>query len=237
MPARELTLRVPASCRPGLDHAKERAFSESVEEYIDGIFRLQQEVDLVSTGEIATYMMVSAGSATSMIKKMAEMGLVRHEPYQGIRLTEFGNKVAQQLMRSHRLLERFLVDELGLPWDDVHELACKLEHYLSEDVIDRIDAKLGHPTTCPHGNPVDAMAPDTSIRLEAAPAGRLRVVRISDERASFLRRLDELGLRPGVEFEAIGATTIDNLIHLRIGDESHTVGHEVSRHLWVTPVS
>lgn len=231
----DLTLRVPASCRPGEARQKERAFSESVEEYVEGIYRLQQEVDRVSTGELATYMMVSAGSVTTMVKKLAEIGLVEHAPYQGIRLTPFGEKVAKQLMRAHRILERFLVDQLELPWDDVHELACKLEHFLSEDVIDKIDAKAGFPTTCPHGNPVDPDAPDPSVRLQDAPTGRLRVVRISDERAEFLRYLQSHGLKPGQEFTATGSTVIDRLIHLEIGGEKVTVGAEVGRHLWVVP--
>jgi DtxR family Mn-dependent transcriptional regulator len=235
MSSREISLRVPASCRPGDQHQRERAFSESVEEYVEGIYRLQKEVDRVSTGEVATYMMVSAGSATSMVKKLAEMKLVEHLPYQGIRLTEFGEKVAKQLTRSHRILERFLVDVLELPWNDVHELACKLEHYISEDIIDRIDTKLGHPTTCPHGNPVDADAPDPSMRLQDAKAGRLRVYRISDERVEFLQHLESLGLLPGREFEAVGSSQIDSLIHLKIADREATVGKEVARHLWVVP--
>ena len=231
-----ISLRVPASCRPGDEHKTQRAFSESVEEYIDGIYRLQNEVDRVSTGEVATYMYVSAGSATTMIKKMAELGLVNHTPYQGIRLTEFGEKVAKQLTRAHRILEVFLVDHLGLPWNDVHELACKLEHYISEDIIDRIDAKIGHPEFCPHGNPVNADDPDPSIRLEAARLGRLRVRKITDERIEFLQYLEDLGLKPGAEFEAVGGTPIDSLIHLKIEDRDVTVGREVGRHLWVVPI-
>jgi len=233
MSVKEFSLRVPASCRPGDEHKTQRAFSDSVEEYVEGIFRLQNEVDRVSTGEIAVYMCVSAGSATTMVKKLAELGLVEHEPYQGIRLTEFGEKVAKQLMRAHRILERFLVDNLELPWNDVHELACKLEHFISEDIIDRIDVKLGHPTTCPHGNPVDPDAPDPSVRLQDAKVGKLRVFRISDERVEFLQHLEELGLKPGVEFEAVGSSQIDSLIHLNIGGKPTTVGKQVSRHLWV----
>jgi DtxR family transcriptional regulator, Mn-dependent transcriptional regulator len=233
---KDFTLRVPASCRPGDEHRTQRAFSESVEEYVEGIYRLQKEVGKVSTGEIATYMCVSAGSATTMVKKMAELGLVLHEPYQGIRLTEFGEKVAKQLTRAHRILERFLVDELDLPWNDVHELACKLEHYISEDIINQIDRKLGHPETCPHGNPINLDAPDPSFRLEEASVGqRLRVARISDERVPFLMHLEEIGLQPGVEFEAVGSTTIDNLIHLKIGERELTVGQAVGRHVWVVP--
>jgi len=237
MPTKEFSLRVPASCRPGDEHKTQRAFTESVEEYVEGIYRLQKEVDRVYTGEIAVYMCVSAGSATSMVKKLAELGLVEHEPYQGIRLTSFGEKVAKQLTRAHRIIERFLVDHLELPWNDVHELACKLEHYIGEDIIDRIDAKLGHPMSCPHGNPIDADAPDPSTRLEDAGVGRLKVYRVSDERVEFLRHLESLGLKPGVEFEATGSTSIDSLIHLIINGQPATVGKEVARHLWVVPVN
>lgn len=234
MPVKEFSLRVPASCRPGDEHKTQRAFSESVEEYLEGIFRLQKEVDRVSTGEIAVYMCVSAGSATTMIKKMAELGLVQHTPYQGIRLTELGEKFAKQLTRAHRILERFLVDTLELPWNDVHELACKLEHYISEDIINQIDRKLGHPQTCPHGNPVNPDEEDGSFRLETASAGqRLKVQKITDERVEFLMHLEELGLCPGVEFDAVGSTSIDSLIHLNVGGKAHTVGKEVGRHVWV----
>ncbi len=235
MPVKEFSLRVPASCRPGDENKTQRAFSESVEEYVEGIFRLQNEVDRVSTGEIAVYMCVSAGSATTMVKKLADLGLVEHAPYQGIRLTEFGEKVAKQLTRAHRIIERFLVDHLELPWNDVHELACKLEHYISEDIVDRIDDKLGHPTTCPHGNLVNPDAPDPSVRLQDAKVGKLRVFRISDERVEFLRHLEELGLKPGVEFEAVGSSQIDSLIHLTVAGKPFTVGQQVSRHVWVVP--
>jgi DtxR family Mn-dependent transcriptional regulator len=235
MPGKNLSLRVPASCRPGDEHKTQRAFSESVEEYVEGIYRLQQEVDRVSTGEVAAYMCVSAGSATTMVKKLADLGLVQHEPYQGIRLTPFGEKIAKQLMRAHRILEVLLVDHLGLPWNDVHELACKLEHYLSEDIIDKIDEKVGRPRFCPHGNPVDVDAPDPSVRLQDAQPGPLRVYRISDERVPFLQHLEAIGLLPGAEFEAIGATAIDSLIHLNVGGRPFTVGAEVARHVWVVP--
>lgn len=237
VPTREFTLRVPASCRPGDEHKTQRAFSESVEEYAEGILRLQKEVDRVSTGEIATYMCVSAGSATTMIKKMAELGLVEHTPYQGIRLTDLGEKVAKQLTRAHRILERFLVDTLELPWNDVHELACKLEHYISEDIINQIDRKLGHPLTCPHGNPVDPDEDDGSIRLESAAPGKLRMQKVTDERVEFLIHLEDLGLMPGVEFEATGSTKVDSLIHLKVAGQHVTVGKEVGRHVWVQPLS
>ncbi len=234
MPVKEFTLRVPASCRPGDEHKTQRAFSESVEEYVEGILRLQKEVDRVSTGELAVYMCVSAGSATTMMKKMAELGLVEHTPYKGILLTPLGEKVAKQLTRAHRILERFLVDTVELPWNDVHELACKLEHYISDDVINQIDKKLGHPKTCPHGNPVNPDDEDGSFRLESAHKGaKLRMQKVTDERVEFLMHLEDIGLLPGVEFEAVGSTPIDSLIHLRINGREVTVGKEVGRHVWV----
>lgn len=236
MPNKEITLRVPASCRPGDEHKTQREFSESMEEYLEGIFRLQKEVDRVSTGEIATYMCVSAGSVTTMIKKLAELGLVLHAPYQGIRLTEIGEKVAKQLTRAHRILERFLVDTLELPWNDVHELACKLEHYISEDIINQIDRKLGHPQTCPHGNPTNPDEDDGSIRLDQAIIGsKLKVQKITDERIEFLMYLEDLGLLPGVELDAVGSSPIDSLIHLNVGGKTVTVGKDAGRHLWVVP--
>lgn len=235
MPTKEFSLRVPASCRPGDEHKTQRAFSESVEEYVEGIYKLQRDVGRVTTGDLAAYMMVSAGSATTMIKKMAELGLVQHEPYQGILLTEFGAKVAKQLLRAHRILEVFLVYNVGVPWNDVHELACKLEHYISEEIIGLIEAKMDFPKTCPHGNPVDCDAVDLSVRLQDATTGRLKMVRVSNERVEFLMYLEELGLLPGTEFEATGSTKIDSLIHLNVAGKPHTVGMEVARHVWVVP--
>lgn len=231
----DLTLRVPASCRPGNQDRTKRLFSESVEEYLDGLFRLQREVSKVTNGEIATYMCVSAGSATAMIKKLADLGLVHHVPYQGIRLTDRGMKIAMQLARAHRVLKRYFVDELDMPWYDVHELACKLEHYIPQDVIERMYQRLGEPKYCPHGNPIDPAGPDPSFRLQEAEAGELRVFKITDERIEFLQHLETLGLFPGVEFEAVGSTAIDNLIHLKVNGKDITVGKEVARHLWVVP--
>ncbi|MCH8979042.1 MAG: metal-dependent transcriptional regulator [Armatimonadetes bacterium] len=236
MPNRDpMTLRVPASCRPGHQDKSSRLFTESVEEYVEGVFRLQKEMDKVTTGEIATYMIVSPASASNMMKKLAGLGLVNHVPYKGIKLTKHGEKMARQMTRAHRVIERFLVDELELPWNDVHELACKLEHYINDDIIERIEKRLGYPTTCPHGNPIDADAPDPSVRLEKASAGKLCVYRISDERKEFLEHLEQIGLKPGVKFEAVSSTKIDRLIHLKVAGKKVTVGAEVARHVWVVP--
>ncbi len=202
---------------------------------MDCIYRLQTECEVVTTGEIATYMFVSPGSATTMVKKLADLGLVNHVPYQGITLTDHGKKLATQLTRAHRVLKRFLVDELGLPWSDVHELACKLEHYVGEDVITRMHEKMGCPHFCPHGSPIDPDQPDPSVRLQDAEAGELQVYRITDERVPFLEHLESIGLVPQTRFKAVGSTKIDSLIHLLVDGSEITVGPEVARHVWVVP--
>src|SRR5947208_3048166 len=199
MAVREFQIRVPATCRPkgAKDHDKSQ-LSESIEEYVEGIWRLEREVDNVGTGEIAQYMNVAPASVTTMLKRLAERGLVEHTPYQSVRCTPKGEELAVNLLRKHRLVERLLVDFLGLPWDGVHDLACKLEHYISMDVADRIAAALGEPKTCPHGNPVDATLEDGSYRLSDAETGTpLTVVKITDEREEFLAYLFDIGLVPG----------------------------------------
>jgi DtxR family Mn-dependent transcriptional regulator len=228
------SLRVPSTCRPGNERNATRGFSDSVEEYVEGIYRLQAEVDLVSTGEVAAYMSVSAGSSTTMIKKLAEMGLAYHEPYQGIRLSPSGERLAKRLIRAHRLLEVFLVKTLDLTWAEVHELACKLEHYVTDDLVDRIEEKMGNPLVCPHGSPIDPDKPEAGIRLKNAVSGaKLKVVKVTDERTEFLQHLESIGLTLGAEFEIESDSPIDSLLHLRIDGNQVTVGPEVCRHVWV----
>src|SRR5579862_9027608 len=194
--SRELSLRVPATCRPRAARDREKhELSESIEEYTEGIFRLQEEMEVVSTGDIARYMTVSPASVTTMLKRLVEHGLVEHTPYQGVRLTEKGESLSIALLRKHRLVERMLVDFLELPWEDVHDLACKLEHYLSEEVADRIARALNYPATCPHGNPVDATLKDGSRRLSGCEVGReFTVIKITDERLEFLSYVRDIGL-------------------------------------------
>ncbi len=239
MAVREIQMRVPATCRPR--SAKERnpnELTESVEEYIEGIWRLQREVQTVGTGEIAQYMNVAPASVTTMLKRLADLGLVEHLPYQGVRCTERGEAVAVNLLRKHRLLERLLVDFLELPWDGVHDLACKLEHYITMDVANRIERALGAPTTCPHGNPIDALAQDGAIRLGEAPTGSTVVIaKVTDEREEFLTYLYDINLLPGVEVEIAERTPFGDVLTLLVTgkDKPVAVGKEVTSAVWVHP--
>lgn len=234
---REVLLRVPPSCRPKQARDREKhEVTESIEEYTEGVYRLQEELDTVSTGDVAKYMSVTPASATTMLKKLSDLGLVVHTPYQAVRLTERGEALSISLLRKHRLLERLLVDFLELPWDDVHDLACKLEHYLSEDVADRIAKALNFPRTCPHGNPVDATVNDGSRRLAEAVAGQeLTVVKVTDERPEFLTYLMEIGLLPNVAVAVKGRTPFGDVMTLEVEGHEGTiaVGRDVANSIWV----
>ncbi len=228
----DIPLRVPEVCRPSA--MREGQINETIQEYVEGIYRLQQEVGRVATNEVAQYMGVSPASASIMLKRLAEMNLVEHTPYRGIILTSEGEQLAHELLRIHRLTERLLTDIIGLPWNDVHDFACKLEHYIAPEIADKIAEALGYPTTCPHGNPIDPTADDGSIRLAEAPEGRdLLVIKITDERKEFLEYIETLELVPGAQVELLGRTPFDGLLQINVDGREHTIGPEVARYVWV----
>ena len=134
--------------------------SESSEDYVKAVWTLSRHGRVTTTG-LAAELGVSPASTTAMLKKLAKLKLVDHEPYRGVTLTPAGERVALEVVRHHRLVERFLVEALGVPWDEVHEEAERWEHVLSEELEQRMDAALGFPTTDPHGDPI----PDAKLRL------------------------------------------------------------------------
>lgn len=180
--------------------------SQTVENYLKTIYLAQTELssskDLVPMGQVAASLGVVPGTATTMVKTLAESGLVRYEPYAGVRLTASGEKLASLVLRRHRLIELFLVKVLGMSWADVHDEAEQLEHAVSERLIDRIDEMLGRPDVDPHGDPIPT-AQGKIARLDHpdlmnAPIGEpLVVARILDQDASFLRFVEQRGLVPG----------------------------------------
>jgi DtxR family transcriptional regulator, Mn-dependent transcriptional regulator len=206
--------------------------SSAVEDYAKAIYALETRADTaVSTTALAERLRVTAASASSMVKKLAEMGLVQHEPYRGVRLTSKGVKVALEVLRHHRLLEVYLAEELGVPWDRVHDEAEVLEHVLSEELEALIAAKLGHPTRDPHGDPI----PSAELELEEQPTERLadqdagtrgRLVRVSDSDPAMLRYLAERGIALGDRFEVVECQPFDGPLFVRFhgGDEIHVLG-------------
>ncbi|QDU91768.1 Iron-dependent repressor IdeR [Pirellulimonas nuda] len=157
----------------------------------------------VSTGRIATALGVSPGTVTSMLKTLDEGGLIAYAPYSGARLTRAGRAIATRVVRRHRLIELFLVQTLGLSWDEVHDEAEHMEHAVSDALVERIDAFLGRPEVDPHGSPIPsadgAIAATADHRLDACDVGqRFEVVRVDDQSPETLRGLSEAGLLLGV---------------------------------------
>ncbi len=179
--------------------------SQTVENYLKTIYVAQLAGSgdaLVPMGQLATALGVVPGTATTMVKALAEAGLVKYEPYMGVRLTPAGEKLAGLVLRRHRLVELFLVKVLGMSWAEVHDEAERLEHAVSERLIDRIDEMLGRPAVDPHGDPIPTpegtLAPAQHDSLLTAPtATPLVVTRVIDQEAAFLRFVEQRGLVPG----------------------------------------
>jgi DtxR family Mn-dependent transcriptional regulator len=156
-------------------------------------------------------------------------------------LTEAGTKIALEVIRHHRLIELFLAEALGVPWDQVHAEAHRIEHVLSEDLEDRIDAMLGHPTTDPHGAPIPARdgsvdEPASVQLLDVEPGQTAVVTEVSDRDSAMLRYLGELGIYPNVQLRLIAVAPFHGPLTLRIGETEHTLGRELAKHISVTQI-
>ncbi len=181
--------------------SRETEFSPAVEDYAKAIYQLAERLGGgVSTTALAERLDVTPASASGMVRKLDELGLVAHVPYKGVELTPKGARVALQVLRHHRLLELFLAEHLGVPWDRVHDEAEVLEHVLSEEVEALMAAKLGHPTRDPHGDPI--------------PTRELVI--------------DERGIRPGDAFEVVDKQPFGGPSFVRFGAEVHVLGGELA---------
>lgn len=204
--------------------------SDAIEDYAKAIYALARRGGgAVSTNAVAERLGVTPASVSAMLKKLAERGLVEHAPYHGVTLTEKGERVALEVLRHHRLLELYLAEHLGVPWDRVHEEAEALEHVLSEDLEARIADKLGHPTHDPHGDPI----PDAGLRivegetrgLDALGVGdRGRFVRVSDSDAEMLRYLADRGVCLGDDLEVVERQPFGGPLTVRFGRTDHVIG-------------
>jgi DtxR family Mn-dependent transcriptional regulator len=169
-----------------------------------------------------------------MVRKLDELGLARHAPYRGVALTAAGRRLALEVLRHHRLLELYLAETLGLPWDRVHDEAEVLEHHLSEELEELIAAKLGNPTRDPHGDPI----PTRELTIETGvtrslqtlePGERGRFVRISDSEPEMLRYLAERGIAPGDGFEVVDKQPFDGPLFVSFGGDVHVLGGALAR--------
>jgi DtxR family Mn-dependent transcriptional regulator len=175
-----------------------------------------------------------------MLKRLDDRGLVRHQPYRGVTLTPAGERVALEVIRHHRLIESFLADALGMPWDRVHAEAEVLEHYISEDLEELIAAKLGQPSHDPHGDPIpgpDLLAPeeDESRPLDDLAGGESATFsRVSDSDPSMLRYLADRGIRPGVTLTVTGRQPFGGPLLVEVGGAEHALGDELVHRMRVS---
>ncbi len=216
------------------------ALTQSMENYLKAIFEILEHDERATTSSIAERMGIAAPSVTAMVKKLAELKLVSHEPYQGVTLTRVGEMAAIEVVRHHRLIEKYLADALGVPWDQVHDEAEKLEHVISEDLEDRIDGALGHPTVDPHGAPIPARD-GTVVRVvarplsDAASGDRVVVVEVDDRDPSLLRYLGERHLYPGTAIEVVRVEPYGGPTVLRVGTSEFSIGRDAVAMIRVTP--
>lgn len=205
----------------------------AVQDYLKAIYALEAARERVTTSALASRMGVTAPSATAMTKRLADLGLVERSPYRGVALTDEGRRGALEVLRHHRLLERYLADRLGLSLDQVHAEADRLEHALSEELEATIDAELGYPTHDPHGDPI----PDPDLRVEPGrdrtlvdlePGERASVSRVPDGDPELLRYLKELGLVPGSEVEVVVHAPFAGPVTVRTTNGDHAISRELA---------
>jgi len=214
--------------------------SESQEDYLKQIFLLGGDGDRVSTQALARRLRVKPASVTEMVGRLAQLRLVEHAPYRGVRLTAAGRRVALEMLRHHRLLETFLVEALGYNWDQVHEEAEKLEHVISERFEERIAEAMGHPTHDPHGDPIpapDLSLPDgeASVPLQDLPVGfRGTLVRVGAQDPDNLNLLRRLGLAPGSTVEVISDEKRG--VRVQVGEDRFLLPTSLAKTLWMEEV-
>lgn len=217
--------------------------SSTVENYLKevylGVSRLPAGATLLPMGQLASAVGVAPGTATTMVKALAESGLVDYEPYNGVRLTAAGTRLAATVLRRHRLVELFLVQVMGMRWDEVHDDAEHLEHVVSDRLIDRIDEMLGHPETDPHGDPIPGKEGTIRERhfetlLTCPVRARVAIARVSDQDPVFLRFVERHGLKPGQIVWVDARDEVADAVHLRSDDgTTFTLGTRAASKLLV----
>ena len=230
-------------------HATAETVTPAEQDYLKEIYLLIEDSGRATTRMLADRLGVKPPSVTAMIKRLADDGdgpMVTHTPYRGVELTDRGRAVALEMLRHHRLIELFLSELLGVPWDQVHAEAHRLEHVFSEDLEERIAAKLGHPDFDPHGDPIPSregtMVSRSLTRLTALPAGASAVIaRIERQDPEVLQYLATLSLTPGTQIVIEAVAPFGGVRTVRVGEGPeavvHPVGEELARYILTGPAA
>jgi len=212
--------------------------SAAIQDYLKEIYKLESEGTRPTTSTIARRLGVAPSSVTSMLKKLAVLGLAEHSPYRGVELSESGKKIALEVIRHHRLLEQYLAETLGVPIDAVHAEADRLEHVLSEELEARIDEQLGYPTHDPHGDPI----PDAGLHMDTKrlrsldalePGEQARISRVPDNDSELLRYLAGLHLVPGGLVTMRRLEPFDGPVMIAVEGQEHAISRELAMQIGI----
>ncbi|HEX2219705.1 MAG TPA: metal-dependent transcriptional regulator [Gemmatimonadales bacterium] len=214
--------------------AQTEALTRSVEDYLKAIYRLSPQGRAASTSEIAQRLDLSPASVSGMVKRLSEQGLLEHVPYKGVQLTPEGRRAALRMLRRHRLIEAYLVAFLGYTWDTVHDEAERLEHAVSETLVERMAAVLGHPAVDPHGDPIptsegDILEPVSTPLSEVPKGSAVEVSQVEEDQPDRLRYIASIGLRPGVRLRVLDRQPFQGPITISVDRATHVIGHELAR--------
>jgi DtxR family Mn-dependent transcriptional regulator len=207
--------------------------SNVVEEYLEVIYRLQEKSGVARTSELVKMLNVVPGTITNTVERLEKESLIVHEPYKGVKLTKEGQRIALRIVRRHRLSERLLTDFLNVEWENAHDAACQLEHGISDEIAKKIEKALGHPKTCPHGNPIPTecggIIEESSQLLTKLNLGEKGViVKITDESPDLLRYLSALGIKPETSFKVVEKAPFDGPITVRVDGKDHALSCEIA---------
>lgn len=211
---------------------------ESVEMYLKFIYELELIEKPVTITRLAQHMNVSSPATVEMVKRLSEEGSIKHIPYKGVLLTKKGQKLALGIIRRHRLWERFLTDQLGLAWEEVHDFACKMEHTTAPEVENALDKFLGYPKVCPHGNPIPdsegKVAEIKTVSLNALKIGQTAIlVDVAYEETVLLEYLAKHKLLPGIILTLEEVAPFQGPLTIRIEDHTKTIGQEIASRIFV----
>lgn len=213
--------------------------SPAIEEYLEQIYRLAQRHGVARTTQIAEKVGVELGTVTNTVDSLKKRRLVLHEPYKGVKLTESGRRIALTVLRRHRLAERLLTDLLDVDWSRVHDLACRLEHAIPDDLTKPIAKAVGHPHVCPHGSPIPTpcggIVETPSIPLSTLNPGSGGVVaKIIEEQQELLEYLMELNLVPGIEVAVVEKAPFDGPITVEVNGQRRSISKAIASLIWLT---
>jgi DtxR family Mn-dependent transcriptional regulator len=215
-----------------------KEITDAAEDYLECIYRLQHMSGVARTSDIVRMTGVVPGTVTNTVERLEKAGLVTHEPYKGVRLTDKGRKIAIDVLRKHRLSERLLTDILEIDWDESHTAACELEHSLTVNVVKNLEKTLGHPRTCPHGNPVPSKS-GSILEEESEPMENLKlheggvIVKITQEEPDLLRNVANLSLKPGSFIEVVRKDPFNGSITIRNSKGVHVLGRDIPSKIWI----